>query len=161
MADVVAADAMEAEVDVAAAAGVAAVVGMEAALAGMEAAEASALEVAAAGAVVVVAAAGEIAWYGHLCGPGAAGVSPHLPKRYLMSRRSYRHGQLRLRKELTHTSVPHELNSVRHRHLSHCATAPAASQSSPLSTRDGGLRFHPHKQYKNESREISLCSSPR
>ena len=141
----VAADAIAAEVEVDAAvvAGVDAVVGMEAALAGMAAAEASALEAADAEAsaleaaevvaAAAVEAAGELAWCGHLCGPGAAGVSPHLPKRYLMSRRSYRHGQLRLRKELTHTSVPHELNSVRHRHLSHCATAPAASQSSPRS----------------------------
>jgi hypothetical protein len=75
-------------------------------------AEASSLEAVEVVAAEAVEAAGELAWYGHLCGPGAAGVSPHLLKRYLMSRRSYRHKQLRLQKELTH---PHELNSVRHR----------------------------------------------
>ena len=94
----VAADAMAAEVDAAVAAVVDAVVGMEAALAGMEAAEASALEAADAEASALeaaevvaaeaVEAAGELAWYGHLCGPGAAGVSLHLRPRYLPSRRS-------------------------------------------------------------------------
>jgi hypothetical protein len=51
-------------------------------------AEASSLEVAEVVAAEAVGAAGEIAWYGHLCGPGAAGVSLHLRPRYLPSRRS-------------------------------------------------------------------------
>jgi hypothetical protein len=100
-------------------------VGMEAALAGMAAAEASALEAAdaeasaleaaevvAAEAAEAVEAAGELAWYGHLCGPGAAGVSLHLRLRCLPSRRSNPHRQRSLGEKVTGKSSPHEPNRI-------------------------------------------------
>ena len=111
-------------------------------------AEAFSLEVVeAALPAEAVEAAGEIAGYGLGLGPTtAAGESLRLLLRCLLSRQSNPHRQRSLSQKVTGIARPRELTSVWRGRLSQ-----ALRNSSdifarwPLSTRAGGLRFHPHK----------------
>jgi hypothetical protein len=75
-------------------------------------AEASSLEAAEVVAAEAAEVAGELAWYGHLCGPGAAGESLPLRLRCLQSRRSNQHRRRGLSHKVMGISSPHEPNNV-------------------------------------------------